>query len=191
MNPYDVIFVGLSFDIAGGFALASGFMLKRPTDTFRESRNYYGYNLFLIKSSMLQRAEAWAGALLLALGFVLQMYGYFHGGVTAKDFGIINSEVRLLELLLVVGLLSTLWVLGWRHVAKRKFRRFQAQLYDPAMPPISPRPEDPDHLDSMASLMGASRLDAESEEAFAKRLTAIRAESYQRKTERSRRGLKP
>jgi hypothetical protein len=33
-NPYDVMFLGLSFDIAGGIALASGFMLKRLDDIY-------------------------------------------------------------------------------------------------------------------------------------------------------------
>ena len=178
------MFLGLSFDIAGGIALASGFISKRLGDVFRESRTYFGYNRPLLISALQQRGDAWAGASLLALGFGLQMFAYFHG-LTTGTFGYVNSPARLGLLLLIVGPLAMVLVFACRRGSLRSLKRFEIALADPSAPPIEPIPGDPGHLDTIARQLGVSRLSGESDQAMADRLTIIRAENSARRKRRN------
>lgn len=64
---------GLALDLAGGLALASAFMFKRPSASWTETRSYLGWNAPLLVSTAKQTADAWVGALLLTLGFSGQL----------------------------------------------------------------------------------------------------------------------
>lgn len=187
-NPYDVMLLGLSFDIAGGWVLASGFMTKHIESVFRESRSTYGYNDALIKSALQQRADAWTGAVLLTFGFLMQMYAYFHGGLTAKTFGWIDGAARLAAAVVVVVVpISSALFFALRWNAKRTFARYDDQITNPSAPAIAPIAGDPEHLDVIARAMGASRLAGETDDDMAARLTRIRTEDAARKRERSER----
>ncbi len=73
MDARDVALVGLSLDISGAVLLARGFMMKGVLDIYDETGTRLGRNLAMVKSAMLQRSEAWAGAALLIAGFALQI----------------------------------------------------------------------------------------------------------------------
>jgi hypothetical protein len=75
IHPYDLIFTGLVFDIAGALMLAKGFMFKNARVAFYESLVLFGGNSHSLKSAIFQRAEACVGGLFLALGFILQIWG--------------------------------------------------------------------------------------------------------------------
>ena len=177
LNPYDVMFLGLSFDIAGGVALASGFILKGFHEVLRESRSTYGYNRPLLRSQLTQRGDACAGALLLAFGFVLQMYAYFHGGLTTKQYGYIDRPTHLVAVFVVViAPLAIALVLGARWLALRSLAQFENQLRDPTASDFAPRAGDKGYLDTLALEIGTQRLPGETDEMMAARMTKIRAE---------------
>jgi hypothetical protein len=56
-------------DIVGAVILAKGFMFNEARSAFYESQTVSGANSHILKSALLQRAEAWVGALFLILGF--------------------------------------------------------------------------------------------------------------------------
>jgi hypothetical protein len=66
---------GLIFDIAGAFALAQAFMFKGAKQQRVETDSYFNFNPVAVVSAAQQRADAWMGFFLLALGFVGQMDG--------------------------------------------------------------------------------------------------------------------
>ena len=108
VQPYDIIFLGLACDIVGAVILAKGFMLKEARAAFYESQTVFGANSHLLKSALLQRAEAQIGALFLVLGFALQIWGNLHGGIAAIEPGWLNSTPRVLAMLFCVAGLSFL-----------------------------------------------------------------------------------
>lgn len=99
MHPYDLIFVGLALDLVGAVVLAKGFMFKDPRAAHYKSLTIVGGNPFVLRSSIQQRGEAYVGASLLVLGFLLQIWGNLHGGIAASQPGWINSGERMLTVL--------------------------------------------------------------------------------------------
>lgn len=75
MHATDVTLLGLALDISGAVLLARGFMIKALPEMFYESRTFFDGNVYLLRSGLLQRSEAWGGAILLMLGFMFQILG--------------------------------------------------------------------------------------------------------------------
>jgi len=160
IHPYDFIFTGLACDIAGAVILAKGFMFKEARAAFYESRTVGGGNSHLLKSALLQRAEAQVGGLFLILGFVLQIWGNFHGGIAAIEYGWLNSITRMFAMLLCIAGLSFLCL----HVALRWARATFYQIFflnykgeDMTIPE-----GDPTLFDRMAQLIDLKRRRKES-----------------------------
>ena len=132
MHPYDIIFAGLALDIVGAVVLAKGFMLKNPQEAYYEALMIAGGNSHLLKSSLLQRAEAQVGAGLLVSGFLFQIWGNLHGGIAAAQPGCVDSVPRML--LVVIGAVAV--ALAWWRLASLSarakfyrifFRKFSAE----------------------------------------------------------------
>jgi hypothetical protein len=64
---------GLILDVAGGIAIASGFIFKRAHERQEEAGSYFNWNPPLEASLAMQSADAWTGAVLLTLGFAGQL----------------------------------------------------------------------------------------------------------------------
>jgi hypothetical protein len=98
-------------------------MFKEARAAYTESRSFFDGNSFILKSALIQRAEAQLGAIFLILGFALQMWGNLHGGITAVEAGWINSIQRLAGIILVTSVIASicLKIIQWR--AKIKFYR--------------------------------------------------------------------
>jgi hypothetical protein len=95
-------------DIVGAVILASGFIFRKPSKAVAESTPTYGYNLALDASLAAQTADAQVGALLLVLGFAVQMVSAlgWHRNSAWLAVGLaIGSAVALdaLALLLLFG----------------------------------------------------------------------------------------
>lgn len=107
MHPYDLIFLGLAFDIAGALLLAKGFMFKGIREAHAESLMIWGGNSHIVRSQLLQRAEAQVGAFFLIAGFGLQIWGNLHGGIAANQPGWIDSVPRLIIIALATAILAS------------------------------------------------------------------------------------
>jgi|ERR1043166_6220559 hypothetical protein len=101
--------VGLLFDICGAFFLAQSFIAKNLEDLTFEGTSGYGSppNLRYIRSNLFQKAEAWIGFVMLAMGFMLQSNDYFLFASPSKYT--MSTSVVILFLL---GLLILLCSLG-------------------------------------------------------------------------------
>lgn len=174
MNAYDWIITGLALDLCGGLVLAKGFMLKQMAEAFRESRTIIGYNRFLLKSALVQKGEAAAGGGLLAVGFLLQMWGNFHGAPSLNELGWISTGPRFFAALVGAGLTASgIWWLG-REWGRRLFYRFFFREFNKESDPVDGRGEE---LDRMAALYDATpRRRSEPDDAFAARLEGRRQE---------------
>ena len=129
MNSVDLVLVGLSSDIVGAVVLAKGFMLKRPSEAWRESRTFSGGNGQMLKSALLQKAEAWVGMLFLVGGFLLQLGGTW--GRTEVNQNWINTWPRLLLLFTLMGLAGWIATLLARRQAKRSVAGLYAEVNQP------------------------------------------------------------
>lgn len=139
MHPYDFIFAGLALDLVGAVVLGKGFMFKNPQASYFESLMIFDGNPHILKSSLVQRAEAQIGAGLLVLGFLFQIWGNLHGGIAAAEPGWVNSLERML-LVLVVVVLATIIVMYLATLnARAKFYRifFRNFSVDAALQPPS------------------------------------------------------
>ena len=83
----------------------------------------------MLKSALLQRAEAWVGATFLGIGFGLQMWGNLHGGVAATDLGRVNSLGGVVVLLIAVGVLARLYLALAHSSARTRFYRILFRDY--------------------------------------------------------------
>lgn len=155
IQPYDFIFVGLACDIVGAVILAKGFTLKEARAAFYESQTVFGANSHLLRSALLQRAEAQVGALFLILGFALQIWGNLHGGIAAIKPGWLNSFARMLAMLLCVAGLSFLCLHMALRLARAAFYEIFFRNYIGGKLTV---PEgDPTWLDRMAQLVDLKR----------------------------------
>ncbi|OFW09456.1 MAG: hypothetical protein A3G20_06995 [Acidobacteria bacterium RIFCSPLOWO2_12_FULL_59_11] len=156
MHPYDFIFVGLSLDLVGAVVLAKGFMFKNPQAAHYESLTIVGSNPFLLKSSMLQRGEAFVGGALLVLGFLLQIWGNLHGGIAASEPGWVNSVGRML--LVAVGTVAVA-IASVRVVTSNARANFHRIFFRDvsADKKLKPTPGDPTWYDRMSLLLDLRR----------------------------------
>jgi hypothetical protein len=182
IHPYDWIFTGLVFDIAGALMLAKGFMFKNPRVAFYESLVLFGGNSHCLKSALFQRAEACVGGLFLAHGFILQMWGNLDGGVTATDLGWVNSLGRVLALLIAVGVFAVM-CLTLAHCRART--TFLWQFFgEDTEETLTVPPDDPTWLDRRAVLLDIRRQRQESDASLLARVqvkhTKLRAK-YRRR----------
>jgi hypothetical protein len=172
-HPYDLIFTGLVFDIAGALILAKGFMFKNPRVAFYESLVLFGGNNHFLKSALLQRDEAWVGGLLLISGFGFQIWGNLDGGVAATDLGRVNSLCRVLALLIAVGVFALMCLTLAHWHARTAFHRILFQDYTGE--PLTVPPDDRTWLDRRAVLLNIRRQRHESDAALLARVQAKHA----------------
>ena len=174
-HPYDVIFAGLALDIAGAVVLAKGFMLKESQAAYYEGLMVLGGNNHLLKSAILQRAEAQVGASLLIAGFLLQMWGNLHGAVSASELGWANSMWRVL----VVAAMAAVFAAGCLkcalHFARGQFFRVFFRDYA-GQTKLHPQADDSTWFDRTSRLLDVPRRDGESNDALLMRLEARRIE---------------
>lgn len=156
MHPYDFIFSGLALDVVGAVVLAKGFIFKNPRAAHYESLTIVGSNPFILRSALLQRAEACIGASLLMLGFLLQIWGNLHGGIEASEPGWINSFWRML--LVVIGAIAVgvvaVYLGAWN--ARRQFYGvfFRGVSHEAK---LQPTPKDEAWYDRMSLLLDLKR----------------------------------
>jgi hypothetical protein len=105
---------GLVLDIAGAFALAQAFMFKGAKQQRVETDCYYDFNPTAVVSVAQQRADAWAGFGLLALGFLGQMDVALNWRV---DW--LNATYAIVAASALVGIALTALYLWFRPVAAR------------------------------------------------------------------------
>ena len=173
MHPYDIIFAGLALDIVGALFLAKGFMLKNPQAAYYESLMIAGGNGHVLKSSLLQRAEAQVGAGLLVLGFLFQIWGNLHGGIAAAQPGWVDSVPRML--LVVMGA-STVGLAWWRLAslsARVKFYRIFFRKFS-VEAKFSLQANDATLCDRLSLLLDLKRRRRESDAQFLERLETRR-----------------
>jgi hypothetical protein len=155
MHPYDFIFVGLALDLVGAVVLAKGFMFKNPQAAHFESLTIVGSNPFLLKSSILQRGEACAGAGLLVAGFLLQIWGNLDGGIAASEPGWVNSLGRMLLVAIAAVAVAIALVCLVTSNARAKFYHIFFRQF-PADARL-PTPSDPTWHDRMSLLLDLKR----------------------------------
>lgn len=134
MDAKDITLIGLAGDIAGAALLAHGFMVKGVLDIYDETGTRLGRNLAMVKSVMLQRSEAWGGAVLLLGGFALQILAALEVSAGPRRFVGWGWFVALLAFsaaLLVVGSATCVWL------GKRRFYEWALRNYEgkPSLPP--------------------------------------------------------
>lgn len=156
MHPYDLIFGGLALDLVGAVVLAKGFMFKNPQAAHYESLSIVGSNPFVLRSSLLQRGEACVGAVLLVVGFLLQIWGNLHGGIAASEPGWINSLSRMLLISMGAVAVATISVCLVTYNAKAKFHRILFRDVSDDVK-LKPTPSDSTWYDRMSLLLELKR----------------------------------
>lgn len=174
MNPYDLINLGLAMDLAGAFALAKGFMLKRPADIQREAAAHLNQNSFLVRSGLVQTGEAYVGCAYLVTGFLLQMWANLHGAPAENNLGWVDSPPRILLVILLVGLTEGVFLKVAHNWSREKFWRLFFGTYDPASPPGPFKPTDGYDWDGLALLYDTKRRHGENDEDLRRRLDGLR-----------------
>ncbi len=175
MHPYDFIFAGLALDLVGAVLLAKGFMFKNPQASYFESLMIYGRNPHVLKSSLVQRAEAQIGAALLVLGFLFQICGNLHGGIAATEPGWVNSPERMLLVLFVVVIATIIVLYLATSSAHAQFYRifFRDFSVDAALKPPS---NDATWYERLSLILDLRRHRGESDADFLPRLETRRLE---------------
>jgi hypothetical protein len=169
MDAKDVALVGLSVDISGAILLARGFMMKGVLDIYDETGTRLGRNLAMVKSAMLQRAEAWAGASLLFVGFSLQILAALE---VRSGPGLIVGWLGLGELLALSGLvfLAGFWACGW--LGRRQFYEWALRKWDGQGRVLPKDSHEEQELEHYGRLYDVKRRKAEDVGAFLNRLNA-------------------
>lgn len=175
IHPYDFIFAGLSLDVVGALVLAKSFMFKNPQDAYYEGLPVHGGNNLLLKSALLQRGEARAGAALLMAGFLLQMWGNLHGGIAANEPGWIRSTPRILLAVAVAAAVGALLVGIATHQARVQFYRIYFRNYS-GQTKLHPTQGDSTWFDRTARFLDLRRRTGEGDEEFLPRLERRRVE---------------
>jgi hypothetical protein len=170
MHATDVALFGLALDISGAVLLARGFMVKTLPEMSYESATFFGRNVFLLRSGLLQRTEAWGGAILLFFGFVLQILG------SLKVFP--DSVPRVIVGWLgLAGLLATAVAVfassqyAARRIGSRQFYKYKLRNYASGKPYPSATVQDKDALLRESVLYDLPLRNGESPVTYAARLT--------------------
>lgn len=127
MHSRDVALVGLAVDIAGAILLARSFMVKGVIDIYDETATRVGRNLALVKSTMIQRSEAWGGAALLFIGFALQIIAALEVGAGAAAF---SGWWGLVVLLGIAGAVFAGTFHACARLGRQSFHRWALRNYD-------------------------------------------------------------
>jgi hypothetical protein len=98
-------------------------MFKGAREAYFESLTMFGGNSHVLKSALLQRAEAQLGAILLVSGFALQVWGNLHGGISASEAGWVNSTPRMTVVVLGAALVSVSLLYVFQSRARVEFYR--------------------------------------------------------------------
>jgi hypothetical protein len=170
MHPTDVALLGLALDIGGAILLARGFVMKHLEEAYYESRTFLDGNVFLLKSALLQRAEAWGGAILLVVGFLLQIFGSLH----STPAGAPRRIVGLPGLVELVAVAAGSFVIGWwlsGRIGSRQFYEYKLRNYTPGQPFASTTVADKEELLRAGVLYDVRPRHGEAAAAFATRLT--------------------
>lgn len=173
MHPYDLIIGGFTLDIIGGLVLVKGPILKGAAEIWQESRTRLGGNSQYVKSALHQKGEAVTGGSLLAIGFLLQIWGAFHGAPQANDLGWINSWQRLALVILTEFLFAgSALCLAWLW-ARRRFLRIFFRTWTEKSQPIGDDRKGSE-LDALAQLYYTKRQKQESDDVLRVRLEQTR-----------------
>jgi hypothetical protein len=175
MHPYDLILTGLAIDVTGAVVLAKGFMMKHPQAAYYEGLMILGGNNHLLKSAILQRAEAWVGGGLLIAGFVMQIWGNLRGGVSANELGWINSTPRMVVILAAAVAFASLCLRIALRIARAQFFRIFFRNYK-GQTQLHPQADDATWFDRTARLYDLPRRRGEEDGAFLTRLENRRVE---------------
>ena len=167
--PYDLIFSGLVLDIVGTVILAKGFMFKNTATAFNESLTMWNSNPHLLKSTLLQRAEAQVGAAFLIFGFLLQICGNLYGGVAATELGWINSVLRMFPVVLVAGTVAACCT---RLLKSRARITFFNIFFRSDKGPLQFPNDDPIEIERTAALLDLFRRCGEPDSSFRARIEA-------------------
>jgi len=167
MDAKDVGLVGLAVDIPGAILLARGFMMKRVLDIYDETGTRFGRNLAMVKSVMLQRAEAWAGAALLLVGFSLQI-------VAALDVRsgprLIVGWLGLFELLVFSAVVFLACFRACTWLGRRRFYEWALRNWDGKQFALPKDSREEQELDHCGRLYDVERQSGEEVGAFLTRL---------------------
>lgn len=127
---------GMILDILGAVVLARSFVVKRPTEVFREVRSFGTWDFpitvgarDLLVSWLVQALEAKTGAAILTLGFALQ----------AVSQVLSKKETEWALLFLLVSAAASLWLFFWfkRIFVRRAVRQAQGFYVELAQATIS------------------------------------------------------
>jgi hypothetical protein len=170
MHTTDVTLAGLALDISGAVLLARGFMMKALPEMFYESRTFFDGNVYLLRSGLLQRSEAWGGAVLLMLGFVLQILGSLRLFPDSAP-RIIVGWPGLIGLLAVAAVVfaSGKYIAG--RVGSRQFYEYKLRNYASGDPYAAATVKDKEELLRASVLYDLPIRVNESSVAYATRLT--------------------
>jgi len=98
---------GMIIDVLGAVIIARSFVMKRPSDVFRELKNFGRWDFYitrgardLLLSWLVQSYEARAGAVIIGFGFVLQAISQVLPPITLTN--------AVLGIVVVVG--TSLWL---------------------------------------------------------------------------------
>jgi len=167
MDAKDVALVGLSVDISGAILLARGFMMKRVLDIYDETGTRLGRNLAMVKSVMLQRAEAWAGAALLLVGFSLQIVAALE---VSSGPRLIVGWLGLFELLVFSAVVFLACFRACTCLGKRRFYEWALRNWDGKQFALPKDSHNEQELDHYGRLYDVERQSGEEIGAFLTRL---------------------
>jgi signal transduction histidine kinase len=173
MDGRDVALVGLSVDISGAILLARGFMMKGVLDIYDETGTRLGRNLAMVKSAMLQRVEAWAGAGLLFVGFALQILAALE---VRSGSRLIVGWWGLAELLALAAVLFVACFRTCTWLGRRQFYEWALRNWDGKGFTLPKDSHEEQELDHYGRLYDVQRRNGEDVSAFLARLNAAIAE---------------
>ena len=170
MHATDVTLAGLALDISGAVLLARGFMMKALPEMFYESRTFSDGNVYLLRSGLLQRSEAWGGAILLMVGFLLQILGSLRLFPDSAPRMIVGWP-GLLGLLVIAAVVFVSGKYIAARIGSRQFYEYKLRNFTPGDPCAAATLEDKEVLLRFSVLYDLPIRANESPVAYAARLT--------------------
>jgi len=170
MHATDVTLSGLALDISGAVLLARGFMMKALPEMFYESRTFSDGNIHLLRSGLFQRSEAWGGAILLMLGFMLQILGSLRLFPHSAPRMIVGWP-GFIGLLVVAAVVFALGKYIAGRISSRQFDEYKLRNYAPGDAYASATTKDKEGLRRASVLYDLPIRANESPKAYADRLT--------------------